>query len=56
MSEEQGWKTAESEEEFVTDIVEGALRELENDNEINTLQEAEYKNGLSEVYNPKSVS
>ncbi len=55
MSKEQGWRTAESEEEFITDIVEGALRELENDNEIsNILQEAEYKNGLSEAYNPES--
>lgn len=55
MPQEQTWKTAESEEEFITDIVEGALREIENDNDIsNTLQEAEYKNGLSEVYNPKS--
>jgi hypothetical protein len=55
MSQEQGWKTAESEEEFTTDIVEGALRELESDNEIsNILQEAEYKNGLSEAYNPES--
>jgi hypothetical protein len=55
MSQERTWQTAESEEEFITDIVEGALREIGDDNEIsNVFQGTEYENGLSEAYDPKA--
>jgi hypothetical protein len=56
MPQERTWQTAESQEEFITDIVEGALREIEDDNEIsNTFQGTEYEGKLSEVYEPKSM-
>lgn len=56
MPQEQTWQTAESQEEFITDIVEGALREVEDDNAIsNIFQGTKYENKLSESYEPKST-
>lgn len=54
MSQERTWQTAKSEEEFIDDIVEGALHEIENDNDIsNRFQQTKYENELSESYDPK---